>query len=271
MGTFYLQTDIEQFTINPSCRFFKNKLSLTGSLGIQRDNLYQKSAGNSHRTIGLAGLSYNANEVWGIDIQYSNFGISQQLLTKYVNPNPNQPLYDSVRIDQVSRSVTLSPHIILINPNAINTIAGSFSYQDLTDRNTTTSPNNNFNSSIAILTHTIAFLRSKWQLSQSATYLNTKLSTGSAGNIGYTLSASKNLEKKKIALTGNLSYYVNLVGGSGTGHTINASVGAGIHVGQHQSIHAGGGTIATSNNGSNGAISNHSTQLTTYLRYNISF
>lgn len=271
MGAFYLQTDIEQYTINPSARLFKSKLSLTGSLGIQRDNLYQKSAGRNNRTIGLVGLSYTPNEVWGVDIQYSNFGISQQLLTKYVSPNPNQPLYDSVRIDQVSRSVTLSPHIILVNQYTINTISGTFSYQDLSDRNQVTAGNNNFNSVIAILTHTISFLRSKWQVSQSATYLNTSLSTGSAGDLGYTLGATKNLEKKKVTLTGNLSYYVNLVAGSQSGHTINGSAGAGIHIGQHQAIQAGAGIIDTNNKGINGSAGNHSTQLTSYLRYNFSF
>ena len=271
MGAFYMQTDVEQYTIGPSFRILQNKLFFTGSLGLQRDNLFSKSAASSHRTIGLASISCNPSQVFGIDLQYSNFGISQQVLTQYVSPNPNHPLYDSVRISQVSQSITLSPHVLLANASTVNSISATFSYQNLSDRNPVSSPSGNFNSSIAVLTHSISFLQRKWQFSQSLTWLDTKLATGNTGNIGYTMGASKSIEKKKLAINGNLGYYRNLLAGASVGSTFNISAGAGIRIGKHQSIQGGAGMIDNNTKSSNGSPGNHFTQLTTYIRYNFSF
>jgi hypothetical protein len=271
MGAFYLQTDIQQYTINPSVKLMKNTLVLTGSLGIQNDNLFKNNANSSQRTIGLLNVSYNPGQTFGIDVQYSNFGISQQLLTKYVNPNPNKPLYDSVRINQVSRSITLSPHLSFIGTKYVNIITASFSFQNLDDKNPNTSTTNNFNSTLAVVTHSINFLQSKWLATQSITYFDTKLSAGDVSDLGYTLGVSKNIERKKLTINANASYYFNSLAGHQIGNTVRITGGAGFVVFKNQSLQAGVGLIATNNKASGSALANNSSQLTTYLRYNVSF
>lgn len=78
MGAYYFQSDIESYAVAPSLNLLGGKLRLLGSLGLQRDNLARHKAARTGRTIGSLTLAYNPVPRFGLDLQLTNYGISQQ-------------------------------------------------------------------------------------------------------------------------------------------------------------------------------------------------
>lgn len=67
MGAYYFNSDIENITIAPAFTLFKNKLSMRGSIGLQRDNIKNTKKATSLRTISSLAASFNPSQVFGID------------------------------------------------------------------------------------------------------------------------------------------------------------------------------------------------------------
>jgi len=57
MGTYYLNTDIESLTLAPSWSMFKSRLRISGSIGVQRNNLLSNKINNSLRQANSASVS----------------------------------------------------------------------------------------------------------------------------------------------------------------------------------------------------------------------
>jgi hypothetical protein len=88
LGAYYFLTDIQQFTGAFNSRIFKNKINLSASFGRQNDNLQKQRLRTSYRNIGAFNLNYTPNSVWGVQLNYSNFGITQSPLPKSLKKKP---------------------------------------------------------------------------------------------------------------------------------------------------------------------------------------
>lgn len=130
MGIYFIQSDIEQLTVAPNLTLFTGKLSLNGSFGVQRDNLGHTNLNNSNRTIGSLNVSINPIPAFGLDVQFANFGITQNRNTGYVfQQSVNKPqILDSLRVQQVSNSFTVIPRFTHQRPAALHmiTLMGSY-------------------------------------------------------------------------------------------------------------------------------------------------
>lgn len=260
MGAFYMQTDVEQYTLAPSFRFWGNKAFFTGSFGVQRNNLFKQNTSSSLRTIGMANLMLNPTQNFGVGIQYSNYGISQQVLSQYQNPNPGTPdFYDSIRISQISQSVSISPHYTIMSDRQSQVFSLNAALQNLKDNNNLNKGQSDYTSVTANLNHDWQFLNSNIGINQNMTYINTKTSVNTIGAAGYTVTVSKalvhesnqtdskgNKKSTRVTLNATGNYFMNLLDGNISGNTVGAGAGADFQFAGHHKLNLNLGWLRNS-------------------------
>lgn len=73
MGSVYLNNDFQDIQGKTSFRMLKNKIVLSGSVGLQNNNLDNNKASEMSRLISSVSLNYNINQQWMINGSFSNF------------------------------------------------------------------------------------------------------------------------------------------------------------------------------------------------------
>lgn len=127
LGANYLLSDLQMITVNASTRLFENKMQVSGSFGIQEDNLAGRKFARSKRYIGSAQVAYRATERLNFNLNYSNFSIHQTLLKDSL-------FADSVVVDQTNHLVNLGATYLVINDRHTHSYTLNTSFQDLADK-----------------------------------------------------------------------------------------------------------------------------------------
>lgn len=99
MGSVYLNNDFEDIQAKATVRMFKNKLTLGGSAGLQRNNLDDDKASEMLRVISSLNATYTFNKALMLTGSFSNFN-SQSHMT-IVNT------LDTMRYAQVTRNANV--------------------------------------------------------------------------------------------------------------------------------------------------------------------
>lgn len=216
MGAYFFQSDIQQYSVLPSLRLNKGKLLINGSLGWQEDNIYRQKLATSKRFTGNGNISYMPVNWFGLNINYSNFGITQNPL----RTSPNDELFK-----QVSNSIVVMPYFNFVSENAVKNLQLVTSLQSLN------SPVKSINAiadqrtlfSTLVYSHTL--LKTGVSFNASANYNNTSLTSGDIGSIGAGAGATLPVFKQKVALTTTATYNSNKFDGSQNGYTLIADLG----------------------------------------------
>jgi len=144
-GAYYFNTDIENITINTKFRLLKNKISISGNIGLQNDNLKQNKTSQSSRVISMANVGYNSGKIFSINGSFSNYSINQQ---------PGRlPLNDTIKLYQSNRNITLTPMLTFNGTKAQQMVQLNLVLMDLTDHNEFTAVNTEINSRMALLNY----------------------------------------------------------------------------------------------------------------------
>lgn len=122
LGYVQLPSDVLETTVAPSVRLLNGALSLRGSLGFRFNDLRGNRLSPTTRTIGSLYSSWQATQAFGLDAQYTNYGIR------------TAPRLDTLRIENVSQSLTLSPRFLFPLFGAQHTLLLSYSLQDVNDQ-----------------------------------------------------------------------------------------------------------------------------------------
>ncbi len=228
MGAYYFQSDIQSYAIAPNLTLAKGTLRLSGSYGVQFDNLASNKASRTGRNIGSLILSYAPKPLLGVDFQFTNYGISQQAGLR--------PLIDTLRLAQNNLSMTGNVRFGKQTETVVHLVNISGTYQQLSDlNNRTASLTNNQNTNISVgyfrqpLTTGIG-------LNVLMTYTQASLPQNQSVRFyGPTLGVTKAFFTNKLSTSANASYL--LVEQAGVkGKVLNASLTAGYQLGQRQNI-----------------------------------
>lgn len=277
MGAFYMQTDIEQYTVGFSYGFLKNKLHLQSNIGWQKNNLAHIAVNDSRRTIGNIGLNYSPSSVFGIDVNYSNYGISQQIIPEYTDPAAIVR-YDSVRISEVNQSISVSPHLFINGDNIQHSISLQADFQ-LLHSNNTAQADEDFTSSMSSLIYSLIFPKAGFNISNTLNYFNTILTGNTSATLGYNLGISKTLganaksaDRKKLIRSVNLSlyggYFSNSLNHTNSGSTISLNPAVSFSFAGKHTLQINLNYTSMQNNGNTDI--NHQ-QLMFSTRYNVTF
>ena len=245
MGAFYMQTDLEQYTFGLNYGFLKNKIHFSGNIGWQKNNLAHVAANETKRTIGNIALNISPSNSFGIDLNYSNYGISQQVIPQLTNPSTILR-YDSVRISQVNQSVSISPHVLISSESVQHSISLMANFQLLNNEDTSMR-DQDFSSTMMSLVYALIFPRSFFSITNSLNYFNTAMTGNNSGSIGYNLGVTKTIGQlpksqanKRFLQSVNISvfggYFSNLLNSGSTGNTITLSPSVGFAFPGKQSV-----------------------------------
>ncbi len=180
MGAYYFNSDIENITIAPAIMLFKNKLSMRGSIGLQRDNLKNTKKATSLRTISSLSASFNPSQVFGIDVNYSNYSNNQRA--------GRLPLIDSLKVFQTTQNLSISPRLVFVSPKYMHLIFLVYSNMNLEDKNAYTAQMANNKAHVANLNYSLNLIESQWSFIVGVNYnklvnatMDYSASGGSAG------------------------------------------------------------------------------------------
>lgn len=274
MGIFFIQSDIEQWTIAPNLNLFGGKLSLNGSLGIQWDNLGKTRLNNSNRTIGSLNLSINPTAAFGVDIQFANFGITQNQNTDHVfQQSVNQPrILDSLRIQQISNSLTLVPRFTWQSPTVVQSITFMGSYQANTDHNLYTETLVNATTLLGSLTYLYTYVPKRLGLTGGLNYVSNQFSGMKSVNYGANMGVNKPFLDNQMNATLNATYYQNFVDGTTNGYTVNLNAGANYRYQKRHTISLMAGWVSNHLANTNVGINvRNFSEINSNLRYSLTF
>lgn len=224
MGIYYIQGNLEQYTFGSSVMLFKNKWITSGTIGFQHDNLYDKNAMNTGRTIGSCNMSINPNQKFGLNLQYSNYGISQR---------PSgliQDLSDTLTIHQISQSVSIMPRLSIINAKASHIFFVQVSYQGLRNKNLLNNMTSDMTSKMVTFNYNVMLMESNMSVSPSVFYNSTEIVSGLLKNIGISARLAKPFLENRVQDGLSISYNKNFFNSVSNGFTltINGNIQAAI-------------------------------------------
>ena len=196
LGAYYFTSDMENFTFAPSFDLFQNKFRASGSIGVQHDNLLATKAAQTQRVIGSGNISINPAQVFGIDLNYTNYSTGQSA-TRIVTTPPDTGQY---QVRNVSQSASVTPRVLLISSEMTNSFILSISQQQYTDLNITTQASANSLTTTGSFNYNLSLLKSGLNAGGSLLYADTKQGMTTTGLRGVNFNASKSFLQNKLSL-----------------------------------------------------------------------
>jgi hypothetical protein len=264
MGAYYFQSDIESYAIAPNLTLLEGKLRLSGSYGYQFDNLAGNKNAQTGRSIGSLVVSYNPATAFGLDVQLSNYGISQQAGLR--------PVIDTLRLSQNNLSATVNGRYTLQKDAILQVFTLTTTYQKLSDLNANTANQTENTNTNLNLGYFYQQTETGWGINGMLSYTQTQLpivvgdSSRAVRFFGPTLGATQSFFDKKLTTSFNASYLVNQQSGV-TGQVLTVSCTGGYQLAKRQTL-----TLSANYLNSNTGIQAQSfNELRGTLGYGISF
>jgi hypothetical protein len=110
LGGYFFTNDTENIAINFSKQLLKSKLSLSSSLGLQRNDLKDEKDSKMKNISTTINLSWNINDKTSSNFTYSNQTNHTNIRSDFedINSVENNQLYDSLDFTQINQSLNFS-------------------------------------------------------------------------------------------------------------------------------------------------------------------
>jgi len=115
LGAYYFTNDFENITLDASKSLMKNKINLSGRIGLQRNDLDDMKLSKTKKVVGNINLSYAINKKININSTYSNFTGYTFIRNDfdYINEqNPYKNL-DTLNYTQINQNIAVNVNYIL--------------------------------------------------------------------------------------------------------------------------------------------------------------
>jgi hypothetical protein len=203
MGAYFLNNDLENYTVAPAFSAWKRRIRFSGSLGFQRDDLAKTKRAQSHKWIGSANLSADFTERLGLDLNYSNYSVNSTVKTIR--------FADSLRVVESSSQFSFTPRYTIPGASFSHTIffSGNLSKAKELNPGREDSLNSDITTNNYFLNYQLNFVAAAASVFISLNH--TKLSSAvlTDGNDGITLGGSKGWLKNKLNLSANAGYLIS--------------------------------------------------------------
>lgn len=203
MGAYFMNNDLENYTIAPAFSAFRSRLRFSGSIGFQKDDLANKKRSRSNKVIGSANLSGEFNSKLGIDASFSNYSINQMVKTIR--------FADSLKVVESSRQFSLSPRYMISNGRMSHSILLSANISQARELNPARvdSLNSNIDTYNYLLNYQVAFVQHDASAFISLNHTQVKGMSLVDANMGATLGGSKAWYKGKLNISLSGSYLLS--------------------------------------------------------------
>jgi len=201
MGAYYFQNDVRNITIEPSARLFDSKLSLSGSLGFQTDNLSDSADFRTNRTIGSAHATWQPSQKLQTDVMYSNYDLGQRAGIAAIDTLS--------KISQTTNNIVVNQSLFLTSETMSNSFMVSLNYQKLTDHNSHTAENSEYSTTVLFASWFMTLINSGLSTGISFNYSVFDMSVVKTEYLGPSVTVSKGFFKQKLNLSLYCSGYLN--------------------------------------------------------------
>jgi hypothetical protein len=227
MGAYFFNNDVQSVTINQTGSFFKNKLSARGSLGLQHDNLDNAKKATSRRTIGSLAGTYTINQIYAIDVNYSNFTTNQKA--------GKIAIIDSMKLFQVNHSLSIIPRFMKVTDGKSHVVMMNVNFMKLDDKNKKTQNQTQTNTMIGSLTYMLGFLQQKLSLTLSVNHIGLKNNFYTNTMNGLTAGISKVMAGDKLSLNWINTFMLNKINAD-KGNILNSMLSANFRLAQKHTL-----------------------------------
>lgn len=209
LGALYFNNDLENIALRFSRPFYQDKITVSTSLGFQRDDLAKEKKQDTKRVVGAINMNYRVTDQINITGSYSNFSTytNKKLDQFELINNPNVVVSDTLDYRQLSQNANVNMSYAFgskrnQNLNFNYSIAGQANEQGGVIRRGQASTVQNYN-----LAHSVNFIEMKVALNSSLNYTNNQVGINNSSSSGASVGASKKLFKDK--LNTNLGFLYN--------------------------------------------------------------
>ncbi len=223
MGAYYFETDVENYTVEGMLKLMKGAMQLSGSFGLQNDNILHDKAFRSNRKIGAANVSYNKSN-YGIDLRYTNFGITQD---RGLNP-----IVDMFRVARTNHNLSTVFRYNINNENLTHSFVLIGNLQSLIDLNEFTRPNSKSNSKTANFSYQFGLPKKSFGASANVNYTVADIAFGRTIFYGPTLGINQAFDKGKLGLNASLSYQLQRNNNIDAGNIFNTNFNGSYRIGK---------------------------------------
>lgn len=135
-GAYYFNNDFYNLSINSNLSLLRGKAKLTGSLGVQKDNLEKTKVSGSKRVVGSFGLGVSASEQLNFNLGYSNYTTYTNINNNYLDLaylSPYERL-DTLNYKQISQNTSLGFNYVLARKKDVQkSLMGNLSFMQTND------------------------------------------------------------------------------------------------------------------------------------------
>jgi len=227
MGAYFFQSDLQEISFANQFRLDSGRLNISANIGFQQDNLEKQKTSTSKRFIGSANISYVPSMHYGVNFNYSNYGITNNPLAT----SPGNELFK-----QVNNSIMLMPFFNWMNEQTAQNLNIVLMFQSLStpQSNIGTIPNLNTYSATANYNHT--WIRQGINANGLLNYMQSKTPQGRVGSFGGGFGGMAPLLDHKLTVNTSISYLNNTLDTKSNGYTLRGTLGLTLPAGQHHNF-----------------------------------
>ncbi|MCL1943015.1 MAG: hypothetical protein FWF54_05645 [Candidatus Azobacteroides sp.] len=210
LGAYYFADDLENITVNAYQSLWNKKLSISLSVGYEHDDLEKSKASASSRVVGSANIIAVFSERVNANLSYTNFQTYTNVRSNFelINQENSLDRLDTLNFVQLSQSANLGLNIVTKKDETReHNLNITLSYQDAANKQGGVYHPGSITEMINTgASYSWTFLESGLSLNGAVNLNNSKILNGNTLTWGPTLGASSPLFKKKVNLSGSLSY-----------------------------------------------------------------
>lgn len=235
MGAYYINNDVENYTISPSVFLFKRKLSIASSVGFQNDNLNGMKSQTSSRIISSIAINALMSKHFNVSANYSNYNIN-------LTPTA-QRIADTLRVVQNNKNFSITPIYNFLKGNTNNTIVICFNANNMNDYNNMYAVGKQYriiSSYLAFINYKVSFVKQNIGVQTGLNYNNIITDGLQDNNLGLTLGYDQLFLHKKLAFS-IVATYLNGERNNNSTSTVNSSLQMSYQISKNNSFSIRGG------------------------------
>ena len=272
LGAYYFNNDYENATLNYSRNFFKDRLSLALSGGVQRDDLSNQKQERNKRFVGSANINFTPNDKFTASISISSYQAHRNIKSSfdYINERTPYENLDTLRFTQLNNSIDMNLNWRLGNSETqSHTLSANASYQEAADKQGRYIMPGNLTRFMNLgANYGIDFTPLDFSVTAGINASNNYASRKNVLTIGPTLTGSKHLFKKALTTGLTLSFNQTQEAGRKLATIYNARWHANYRFLKRHGLNA---SVAYQHRSQSEATLTNSSSLTSQISYSYSF
>ena len=272
LGAYYFNNDYENATLNYSRNFFKDRLSLALSGGVQRDDLSNQKQERNKRFVGSANINFTPNDKFTASISISSYQAHRNIKSSfdYINERTPYENLDTLRFTQLNNSIDMNLNWRLRNSETqSHTLSANASYQEAADKQGRYIMPGNLTRFMNLgANYAIDFTPLDFSVTAGINASNNYASRKNVLTIGPTLTCSKHLFKKALTTGLTLSFNQTQEAGRKLATIYNARWHANYRFLKRHGLNA---SVAYQHRSLSEATLTNSSSLTSQISYSYSF